>query len=205
MPLDWFPLWLSLKVAVAATVLSLPPGLWLGWRLQNRQSPGHGMLWPLALPPTVLLYYLLALLGAEGGLSFTWPGAVAAAMFEAVPLLAISAQAAFERVDRACLRAARSLGASEWRVFRRVGLPLARGSLLAATVLCFARALGDCGLTLIVAGLMPGRVSMLDAAVRRAVESPGGALARGLALLVSVAAIAVLALAGRLLSRRVAG
>lgn len=205
MPLDWSPLWLSLEVAIVATLLSLPPGLWLGWRLQDRQSPGHGMLWPLALPPTVLLYYLLALPGAARGLSFTWAGAVVAAMLEVVPLLAVSAQGAWERVEGACLRAARSLGASEWRVFRRVGLPLAREQLLAAAVLCFARALGDFGLTLIVAGLMPGRVGILDAAVRGAVESPSGALARWLVLLVSVVAVAVLALVGRLLSRRVAG
>jgi molybdate transport system permease protein len=210
MALDWFPLWLSLRVAALATALSLPAGLALAWLMAQRATRDRGpagvmAALPLALPPTVLGYYALALLAGQGWLRFTWPAAVAAAMVQAIPLLAISARAALEGLDRNYERAARSLGASGWRVFWRVSLPLARGPLAAAAALAFARSLGDFGVTLMVAGFVPGRGEMLDAALRQAAESGAGAPARVVAVLVSVAVIVVLALAGRLIPRQVQG
>ena len=174
MPIDWFPLWLSLKVASISTVIAVAVGLWVAWTLANRTFRGKELLdavvtLPLVLPPTVLGYYLLVALGrptplgkvyewiAGQPLVFTWQAAVVAALFHATPLLIKSARAAFESVDHSFERAARTLGASEFRLFWRVTLPLTRRSILAASALAFARALGDFGITLMIAGNIPGR------------------------------------------------
>ena len=222
MPIDWFPLWLSLKVAAIATGLSLLLGLWLAYLLANRSFRGKGVLngavtLPLVLPPTVLGYYLLVLLGRESPLGrfyewvfgsplmFTWQAAVVAAMFHALPLLVISARAALESVDCVYERAARNLGASNWRVFCRVSLPLARRSILAAAVLAFARSLADFGITIMIAGNIPGRTQTLAVAVYDAAQAGNGALARALALVISVLAVAILWVANRLVSKQATG
>ena len=221
MEIDWFPLWLSLKVACIATLLSLLLGLWVAYLLANGRFRGKDLLnaaatLPLVLPPTVLGYYLLVLLGRESGLGrlyewlfgvplvFTWQAAVVAAMFHATPLLVIAARAALESVDRSYERAARNLGASEWRVFWRITLPLARRSIFAAAVLAFARALGDFGITIMIAGNIPGRTQTVAVAIYDAVEAGNGALARVLVLVVSFAAIAILWVANRLVARTAA-
>jgi molybdate transport system permease protein len=219
MAIDWFPLWLSLRVAGLATVLSLAVGLWLAYTLANRGFRGREVLdaavvLPLVLPPTVLGYYLLVLFGRDSVLGrfyewlfgsplvFTWQAAVLAAMFHAVPLLVISARAALESVDHSFERAARTLGASEWRLFWRVSFPLARRSILAAAILAFARTLGDFGITIMIAGNIPGRTQTLAVAIYDAVESGNGALARALVLVISLAAIVILTLANRLAARQ---
>jgi len=218
MHIDWFPLWLSLRVALMATAVALAAGLWLAYLLANRDFRGKEVLdaaltLPLVLPPTVLGYYLLVLLGRASPIGkvwealtgsplvFTWKAAVIAALLHALPLLVKSARAALESVDRSYERAARNLGASEWRLFWRVTLPLARRSILAATMLAFARALGDFGVTLMVAGNIPGRTQTVAVAIYDAVESGHGSLARTLVLIVSGAALLILALANRLASR----
>jgi molybdate transport system permease protein len=218
MHIDWFPLWLSLRVATLATAAALAVGLWLAYLLANREFRGKEVLdaaltLPLVLPPTVLGYYLLVLLGRSSPIGtlwekltgsplvFTWKAAVIAALLHALPLLVKSARAALESVDRSFERAARTLGASEWRLFWRVTLPLARRSILAATVLAFARALGDFGVTLMVAGNIPGRTQTLAVAIYDAVESGNGSLARALVLIVSAVALLILTLANRLASR----
>lgn len=219
MQVDWFPLWLSLKVAGIATSFSLVVGLWLAYLLADRKFRGKEFLdaavaLPLVLPPTVLGYYLLVLFGRQsplgrvyewafgGPLVFSWQAAVVAAMFHAIPLLVISARAALESVDRSYERAARNLGASEWRVFWRVTLPLARRSILAAAILAFARTLGDFGITIMIAGNIPGRTQTLAVAIYDAVESGNGALARTLVVIISVVAVAILSLANRLAAAR---
>ncbi len=143
--MDWFPLWLSLRVAFLSTGIALLFGIGIAHTLANREFRGREILdaavtLPLVLPPTVLGYYLLVLFGrntilgriyewATGSpLVFTWQAAVVAALFHSAPLLIKSARAAFESVDRSYERAARTLGASEWRVFWRVTVPLARRS-----------------------------------------------------------------------------
>jgi molybdate transport system permease protein len=219
MVVDWFPLWLSLKVASIATALSLVIGLWLAYLLANRKLRWLEMLdaavaLPLVLPPTVLGYYLLVLLGRQGSLGrfyewlfgaplvFTWQAAVVAAMFHAVPLLVLSARAAFESVDKSYERAARNLGAPDWRVFWRVTLPLAQRSILAAGILAFARSLGDFGVTIMIAGNIPGRTQTMAVAIYDAVESGNGALARVLVVIISVLAVLILSLANRLVARQ---
>ena len=218
MQIDWFPLWLSLRVAVLSTAISLAAGLWLAWLLANREFRGKEALdaavtLPLVLPPTVLGFYLLVVLGREsalgrlyewitgGPLVFTWQAAVIAALFHSTPLLIKSARAALESVDRTYERAARNLGASEWAVFRRVSLPLARRSILAAAALAFARSLGDFGVTIMIAGNIPGRTQTVAVAIYDAVEGGNGALARVLVLVVSAVALAILYLANRLAPR----
>jgi molybdate transport system permease protein len=218
MHIDWFPLWLSLRVATLATAIALAVGLWLAYLLANREFRGKEWLdaaitLPLVLPPTVLGYYLLVLLGRSSPfgkiwedltgspLVFTWKAAVIAALLHALPLLVKSARAALESVDRSYERAARTLGASEWRLFWRVTLPLARRSILAAAMLAFARALGDFGVTLMVAGNIPGRTQTVAVAIYDAVESGDGSLARTLVLIVSAVALLILGAANRLASR----
>src|SRR5438270_3594707 len=213
--MDWFPLWLSLRVAAISTAIAIVLGLFVAYVLANRQFRGKEILdaavtLPLVLPPTVLGYYLLVLLGRHspigqlyegifgGPLVFSWQAAVVAALFHSTPLLVKSARAAFESVDRSYERAARNLGASEWRLFWRVSLPLARRSILAAAALAFARSLGDFGVTLMVAGNIPGRTQTVAVAIYDAVEAGNGALARTLVLVVSIIALVILAVAGRL-------
>jgi len=162
------------------------------------------------LPPTVLGYYLLVLLGRAspvgklyewifgGPLVFSWQAAVVAALFHSTPLLVKSARAAFESVDRSFERAARNLGASELRLFWRVTLPLARRSILAAAALAFARSLGDFGVTLMIAGNIPGRTQTVAIAIYDAVEAGNGATARVLVVIVSVIALVILTVANRL-------
>src|ERR1700752_801154 len=152
MNIDWFPLWLSLRVALLSTALAFVGGLWIAYLLANRQFRGKDVLeaavpLPFVLPPTVLGYYLLVLIGRASPLGkiwemifgsplvFTWKAAVVAAMLHSLPLLVKSARAAFESVDRSYERAARTLGASEWRLFWRVTLPLAHRSIFAAAAL----------------------------------------------------------------------
>ena len=218
MAIDWFPLWLSLRVAGVATALSLAVGLWLAWLLANRKFRGKNVLdaavtLPLVLPPTVLGYYLLVVLGRMSPIGqlwesvfghplvFTWQAAVAASTVHALPLLVKTARASLESVDRTYEKAARNLGASEWRVFWRVSMPLARRSVLAATVLAFARSLGDFGATLMVAGNIPGKTQTAAVAIYDAVESGNTLLARVLVLVISAIGILIAYLANRLEDR----
>jgi molybdate transport system permease protein len=217
MAIDWFPLWLSLRVALISTAIALAIGLWLAWTLANRSFRGKEVLdaaitLPLVLPPTVLGYYLLVVLGRAspvgqlyqlvfgGPLLFTWQAAVVASLFHSTPLLVKSARAAFENVDRSYERAARNLGATELRLFWRVTLPLVRRSILAAAALAFARSLGDFGVTLMIAGNIPGRTQTVSLAIYDAVEASNGATARVLVLIVSAIALVILTLANRLTS-----
>lgn len=216
--MDWFPLWLSLKVALLATIISTVLGLALAWWLAQGNFRGKGLLdamvtLPLVLPPTVLGYYLLIAIGRNsmfGGiyeritgspLVFTWQGAVVAAILHSMPLLVKTSRAALEAVDHSYERAARSLGAPEWKVFLQVSLPLARLPVMAAVTLAFARALGDFGVTLMVAGNIPGRTQTVAVAIYDAVEADDGATARTLVLAVSVLALVIVWIAERLNSR----
>ena len=211
----WIPLLLSLKVAGWATALNLVLGTAAGLLLARKRFPGRELLdsiltLPMVLPPTVLGYYLLVLIGRRGVLGawlyehlgitliFTWQGAVIAASVVAFPLVLKSARAAFEGVEPQLENAARVLGLNEWAVFFRVSLPLAWPGVLAGTLLAFARALGEFGATLMVAGSIPGRTQTLSIAVYEAVQAGQDDLANTLVLIVSITCIVVLLAAGRL-------
>ena len=213
--IDWFPLWLSLRVAFISTVLVVVAGVSLAWALAAKSFRGREALdalvtLPLVLPPTVLGYYLLVLLGrgstvgrlyesiTGGPLVFTWQGAVVAASVGALPLVVKTARAAFASVDAELEDAARTLGKSEWEVFRRVTLPLASRGVAAAAMLAFARALGDFGATLMVAGNIPGRTQTAAVAIYDATQTGRDAHALTLVLILSAAAFAVLYTTNRL-------
>jgi len=219
MGIDWFPLWLSLKVAALSTAFSAVLGLALAYLLANQRFRGKELLdaavvLPLVLPPTVLGYYLLVLVGRESLLGqfyeriagqplvFTWQAAVLAAMLHAIPLLVKSTRASLESVDHSFERAARNLGASEWRIFWKITVPLARRPILAAVTLAFARSLGDFGATIMIAGNIPGRTQTVAVAIYDAVEAGNGALARALVLVISALTLAILWFSNRLAQRQ---
>ncbi|MFZ3329600.1 MAG: molybdate ABC transporter permease subunit [Candidatus Acidiferrales bacterium] len=185
--MDWSPLWISLATSLTATAVTLVAGLAsAAWR-ENRSGAGAALidgvfLLPLVLPPTVVGFFLLLLFGRNGPLGkllmqvgatvvFSWPATVIAATVVAFPLMYLTARAALEQVDPHLLQAARTLGASEWRIFREVALPLAWPGVLAGTILSFARALGEFGATLMLAGNIPGRTETIPIAIYFAVES----------------------------------
>lgn len=172
---------LTAKVALVATLIVLPPGIALGWVLARRAVPGKALIetltaLPLVLPPTAVGFLLLGLLARNGpfgearlgfdlDLLFTWKGAVLASAVMSLPLVVRTARVAFEEVDPQLEGVARTLGLGPLETFLAVTLPLARRGLLAAAVLGFARALGEFGATILVAGNIPGRTQTLALAI----------------------------------------
>lgn len=180
------PLWLTFKVASCATVGAFVVGVATASLLSRKRFLGRewfdaAMTLPLVMPPTVLGYYLIVFLGRNGvigrwlhdslgvTLMFTWQGAVIAAAVVSWPLVYKAARAAFEDVDQNLENAARTLGLSEMGVFFRVSFPLAWRGILAGTMLAFARATGEFGATLMIAGNLPGKTQTLSLAVYDAV------------------------------------
>jgi molybdate transport system permease protein len=185
--MDWSPLWISLATSLTATAITLVAGIAAAaWR-QGRKGPATALvdgffLLPLVLPPTVVGFFLLLLFGRNGPIGklflrlgativFSWPATVIAAAVVAFPLMYLTARAALEQVEPRLLDAARTLGATEWRVFFEVALPLAWPGILAGTILAFARALGEFGATLMLAGNIPGRTATIPIAIYFAVEA----------------------------------
>jgi len=215
----WIALALSLKVAGWATLLDIVFGVALGYLLARFRFWGRDILdalltLPMVMPPTVLGYYLLVLIGRNGpighwlqqhfgiNLIFTWQAAVLAAAVVAFPLVLKAARSAFESVDPQLEDAARVLGISPVGVFLRVTLPLAWRGVLAGTLLAFARSMGEFGATLMVAGSIPGKTQTLSIAVYEAVQAGQDDTANLLVLITSVTCVAVLVLANRLTPNR---
>lgn len=205
----WPALALSLKVAFWACFLNLFFGVGTGYLLARCRFPGRNFLdtfltLPMVLPPTVLGFYLLVVIGKQGvlgqwlhssfgiNLIFTWQAAVIAATLVSFPLVFKPARAAFESVDRQLEQAARVLGISEWAIFFRVTLPLAWRGILAGLLLAFARALGEFGATLMVAGSIPGKTQTLAIAVYEAVQAGQDSLANYLVAIISIVCVAIL-------------
>lgn len=216
----WVALALTLKVAGWATAINLVLGVATGYALGRWRFPGRELLdaaltLPMVMPPTVLGYYLLVLIGSRGSvgawllehfgirLIFTWQAAVIAATIVAFPLVFKAARAAFENVDPQLEDAARTLGIGEREVFFRVSLPLAWRGILAGLLLSFARAVGEFGATLMVAGSIAGKTQTLSIAVYEAVQAGQDDTANFLVAVTSVTCIAVLLAAGRLVPGRV--
>jgi molybdate transport system permease protein len=215
----WIALALSLKVALWATVLDVVFGVALGYLLARTRFPGRDTLdailtLPMVMPPTVLGYYLLVLIGRNGpighwlqqhfgiNLIFTWQAAVLAAAVVAFPLVLKAARSAFETVDTQLEDAARVLGVSGFGVFLRVTLPLAWRGVLAGTLLAFARSMGEFGATLMVAGSIPGKTQTLSIAVYEAVQAGQDDTANLLVIITSVTCVVVLVLANKLTPNR---
>lgn len=188
MILDLFPLWLSLRIATIATLVSIVIGVPLAWLLSRQRFVGRDLisvvvLLPMVLPPTVLGYYLLLLLGRSsfigrtveaagwGRIVFTPTAAVIAASIASLPFLVRTAQAGFEQVDRAYEEVARTLGRGELAIFFTVAIPLAWRAILAGVALAFARAIGEFGTTLMIAGNIPHQTQTASIAIYDAVQA----------------------------------
>ena len=187
MEFDLSPLWISLKSSTIATFFTFFLGIaaarWmLSTRIKCKPLIEGIFISPLVLPPTVVGFLLLLLFGRNGAIGqfllqfdltiiFTWQAAVITATVVSFPLMYKTALGAFEQIDANLLNAARTLGASEWQVFWRIMLPLAWPGILAGTILAFARALGEFGATLMLAGNIPGQTQTIPMAIYFAVEA----------------------------------
>lgn len=220
--MSWAPLLLSFQVALVATTLATVVGVGLAGVMARARFAGRDLLdglitAPMVLPPTVLGYWLLHLVGRETALGRGWEAltgsslvfsksaAVLAGAIAAVPFIVRSARAAMEDVDPAVLGAAATLGASPTRAFFTVLLPLSRNGILAGVTLGFARALGDFGVTLMIAGNIPGLTQTGALAIYDAVQANRDAEAAGLAAVMAGLAVAALYAGTKLVRRRVHG
>jgi molybdate transport system permease protein len=184
---EWQVIGFTLRVSAFAVLLILPPGLAAAWLLARFRWPGKSLAetliaLPLVLPPVATGLILLKLLGRRGALGaflhdrlgldvvFTWRAVVVAMAVMSFPLLVRGARVAFEAVDPRLEQIARTLGASDGRVFFTITLPLARNGILGGTLLAFARALGEFGATILVAGNIPGRTSTLSLSIYQLVQ-----------------------------------
>jgi molybdate transport system permease protein len=206
---EWQVLGLTLRTAALATLLILPPGLAVAWLLARKRWPGKSLVetivaLPLVMPPVATGLILLQLLGRRGPVGawlhrtfdvdivFTWRAVVAAMMVMSFPLLVRAARVAFEEVDPRLEQIARTLGAAETRVFATITLPLAARGIVSGMLLAFARAIGEFGATILVAGNIPGRTSTLSLAIYNLVQlGRDGEAFRLLAVSVMIAFFAV--------------
>lgn len=187
MPPDLSPLWISLKTSLLATFITFFLGIWAAYWMLGYRGKGKSLIEgifvaPLILPPTVVGFLLLLFFGKNGpvgklmqpldfSIVFTWYGAAIAATVVSFPLMYKTALGAFEQIDTNLLRVARTLGATEAAIFWRISLPLALPGIVAATTLAFARALGEFGATLMLAGNIPGQTQTIPMAIYFAVEA----------------------------------
>ena len=215
-PADWSPLGVSLRAALLATLLAIGGGLGAAQAMLVCREPWRSAIdtvlaLPLVLPPTVVGFGLLVLLGRQGPIGawldrwdlpvvFSPAGTVVAATVVAFPLAYRTLLSTFEQLDPDLLRAARTLGLNSWQIFWRVRLPLARSGLVAAAVLAFARALGEFGATVMLAGNIPDRTQTIPSAIFAAVESGDWARAQwwvGWSIAIALLAMAIVNRAGR--------
>ncbi|MFQ5735799.1 MAG: molybdate ABC transporter permease subunit [Thermodesulfobacteriota bacterium] len=212
--MNLYPLYLTIKVSFTATLFAAGLGVVLAWVMAKRDFPGKDVLdvvimQPLVIPPTVLGYYLLSAFGAgspigrflEGTLGlnivFTWRGAVIAALISSLPLFVKPARAALEGVGAELEDAARLLGKTELQIIRTITLPLAWRGIAAGAVMAFARATGEFGATLMVAGNIPGLTQTLPIAIYDAVQSGDDYTANLLVGIITLFSFSVLYVAGR--------
>ncbi len=213
--MDWAPLLLSFKVATIATGIAAALGIALAALLASKQFPGRNLLdvittIPMVLPPTVMGYYVLVTVGRDtligqvheqifgSPIVFTQTGVVMAGTIGCLPLVVKSARAALEGVDHGYVNAARTLGAGPMRRFFIIRLPLAAGGILAGVMLGFARALGDFGLTIMVAGNIPGQTQTAPLAIYDAIQSNREDDATGMALVLTAFALLTLYIVGNI-------
>ena len=217
--MDLAPLLLSFEIASVAIVVAAVLGIAIAAFLTRERLPGRELLdalvtAPTVLPPTVLGYYLLVAIGRRSfighafeqltgsSIVFTKTGAICAATIGALPIVIKSGRAALEGVDVTLVRAARTLGASPLRAFFTVRLPLAARGIVAALMLAFARSLGDFGVTLMVAGDIPGETQTASLAIYDAIQSHRETEALGMVLVLTAVAVGILYTVNRLTARR---
>jgi molybdate transport system permease protein len=217
--MDWQPLWVSLHVASIAIVFAGVIGIALAGFLAHARFPGREWVdviitAPMVLPPTVLGYYLLVVLGRQGfigrtfesltggSIVFSRTGAIVAATVAALPFVVKAARASMEDVDERLLSVARTLGSSPLRVFWTITLPLSLGGVWAGVALGFARALGEFGITLMLAGNIPGETQTGALAIYDAVQGQRDTEALGLVLVLTAFAVGVLYLVNKMARKR---
>lgn len=185
--MDFSPLWISLKTAFIATIITSIIGIFIAYKMANYKGRGRGFIdgiftLPLILPPTVIGFFLLLLCGKNGfvgkifmsfnkNIIFSWSATVIAATVVTFPMMYRTCRSAFEQIDKNMISAARTLGLSETKIFFKIAIPLAWPGIIGGLVLSFARALGEFGATLMIAGNIPGRTQTMPVAIFFAVES----------------------------------
>ena len=213
----WQIVLFTIQISAISTLLILPVGIAVAWLLARRAWPGKGIvetavMLPLFMPPVATGLILLMLFGRNGPLGsaldsvgvdivFTWRAVVLACAVMSFPLLVRTAQSAFQEVNPRLEEIARTLGASEWRVFRTISLPLALRGVVAGAVLAFARAMGEFGATAVVAGMIPRKTMTISLAIYQNVQLGHDAAALPF-LLVSIAIVFIAVLCGQMISRR---
>ncbi len=190
---DWSPLWISVKTALLSTLITFVLGLWAAWKLYRANSRVNSIFdgvftLPMVLPPTVVGVFLLLLFGKSSWIGqmlqslgtqvvFSWGATVIAAVVVTFPLMYRTARGAFEQIDDNLLNAARTLGLNEFSVFFRIALPLSWPGVIAGAILALARAMGEFGATLMLAGNIPGRTQTIPVAIYFAVQGGKNELA----------------------------
>jgi molybdate transport system permease protein len=210
----WFPLSITLWIATISSILVLCSGVGIAYIFARRDFRGKELAellltLPLVLPPTVIGYLLVILIGKNGflghlifdilgtGIMFTWQAAVIAAYVVSLPLMVRTAKAAIEAVDKELEYAAYILGRSELETALIVTLPLAKKGILAGLVLSFARAIGEFGATLMLAGNIPGKTNTMSISIYSAFQAGNNELAQTLVLILIVVSLLAISLTGR--------
>ena len=205
------PLWISLKTSLLATFITFFIGIGSAYLVANYNGKWRGLIdslftLPLVLPPTVLGFFLLLIFGKNGPMGkllemmntsiiFTWSATVIAAVVVAFPMMYRSARSAFEQIDTNLIEAAKTLGLSNWKIFHKIAIPLAWPGIIGGVVLSFARALGEFGATLMIAGNIPGKTQTMPLAIFfkvQAMDYTGAMLWVWTIVAISVAMILVL-------------
>ena len=201
--MDFSPLWISLKTAFLATIITSIIGIFISYKMANYKGRGSGFIdgiftLPLILPPTVIGFFLLLICGKNGfvgkifmsfnkNIIFSWSATVIAATVVAFPMMYRTCRSAFEQIDKNMISAARTLGLSETKIFFKIAMPLAWPGIIGGLVLSFARALGEFGATLMIAGNIPGKTQTMPVAIFFAVE--GGDMNKAMLWVLIIVAI----------------
>lgn len=201
--MDFSPLWISLKTAFLATIITSIIGIFISYKMANYKGRGRGLIdgvftLPLILPPTVIGFFLLLICGKNGfvgkifmsfnkNIIFSWSATVIAATVVAFPMMYRTCRSAFEQIDKNMISAARTLGLSETKIFFKIAMPLAWPGIIGGLVLSFARALGEFGATLMIAGNIPGKTQTMPVAIFFAVE--GGDMNKAMLWVLIIVAI----------------
>ena len=201
--MDFSPLWISLKTAFLATIITSIIGIFISYKMANYKGRGRGLIdgvftLPLILPPTVIGFFLVLICGKNGfvgkifmsfnkNIIFSWSATVIAATVVAFPMMYRTCRSAFEQIDKNMISAARTLGLSETKIFFKIAIPLAWPGIIGGLVLSFARALGEFGATLMIAGNIPGKTQTMPVAIFFAVE--GGDMNKAMLWVLIIVAI----------------
>lgn len=201
--MDFSPLWISLKTAFLATIITSIIGIFISYKMANYKGRGRGLIdgvftLPLILPPTVIGFFLLLICGKNGfvgkifmsfnkNIIFSWSATVIAATVVAFPMMYRTCRSAFEQIDKNMISAARTLGLSETKIFFKIAIPLAWPGIIGGLVLSFARTLGEFGATLMIAGNIPGKTQTMPVAIFFAVE--GGDMNKAMLWVLIIVAI----------------